>query len=83
MIFPSLLRRMWEIFWKMENYILFHMFFWHGFMLDEYYKCPSQWPRGLRHEPSSPARTLGSCVRIPLDHGCLCAFILYLCSVCR
>jgi hypothetical protein len=28
--------------------------------------CLSQRPRGLRHEPSSPARTLGSCVRIPL-----------------
>jgi hypothetical protein len=26
----------------------------------------SQWTRGLRHEPSSPARTLGSWVRIPL-----------------
>jgi hypothetical protein len=27
---------------------------------------PSQWPRVLRHEPSSPARTMGSWVRIPL-----------------
>jgi hypothetical protein len=26
----------------------------------------SQWPRGLRHGPSSPARTLGSWVLIPL-----------------
>jgi hypothetical protein len=26
----------------------------------------SQWPRGLRHELSSLARTLGSWVRIPL-----------------
>jgi hypothetical protein len=26
----------------------------------------SQWPRGLVHELSSPARTLGSWVRIPL-----------------
>jgi hypothetical protein len=26
----------------------------------------SQWPRDLRHEPSSPARTLGSWVLIPL-----------------
>jgi hypothetical protein len=25
-----------------------------------------QWPRGLRHEPSSPAPTLGLWVRIPL-----------------
>jgi hypothetical protein len=27
--------------------------------------CWSRWPRGLRHEPSSPARTLGSWARIP------------------
>jgi hypothetical protein len=27
----------------------------------------SQWPRGLRHEMSSPAQTPGSWVRIPLD----------------
>jgi hypothetical protein len=27
----------------------------------------SQWPRGLRQEPSSPARTLGSWIRIPLE----------------
>jgi hypothetical protein len=37
----------------------------------------SQWPLGLRHELSSPAATLGSWVRIPLRHGCLCV-----CSVC-
>jgi hypothetical protein len=30
------------------------------------YRCRSQPPRSLRHEPSSPARTLGSWVRIPL-----------------
>jgi hypothetical protein len=28
---------------------------------------PSQWPRCLRREPSSPARTLGSWIRIPLE----------------
>jgi hypothetical protein len=28
---------------------------------------PSQWPRGLRLEPSSPARTLGSWIRIPFE----------------
>jgi hypothetical protein len=28
--------------------------------------CRSWWPRCLRHEPSSPARTLRSWVRIPL-----------------
>jgi hypothetical protein len=27
----------------------------------------SQWPRGLRHELSSLARTLGSWVRIPVE----------------
>jgi hypothetical protein len=31
------------------------------------FKCRSQWPRGLSHEPSSLARTLGSWVRIPLE----------------
>jgi hypothetical protein len=31
------------------------------------FKCRSQWPRSLRHEPSSPARTLGSWVLIPLE----------------
>jgi hypothetical protein len=46
----------------------------------------TQWPRLLRHELSSFARTLGSCVRIPLKAwmSVLCAFILCLCcSVCR
>jgi hypothetical protein len=27
----------------------------------------SQWPRGLRHEPSSPARTLESWIRIQMQ----------------
>jgi hypothetical protein len=39
----------------------------------------SQWPRGLRHELSSLARTLGSCVRIPLKAWmyvfCVCVFL--------
>jgi hypothetical protein len=44
----------------------------------------AQWPRGLRHELSSPAQTLGSWVRIPLWHRCLCVFILCLYyPVCR
>jgi hypothetical protein len=34
----------------------------------------SQWPRGVRHELSSPAPTLRSLVRILLRHGCLCVF---------
>jgi hypothetical protein len=41
----------------------------------------SQWPRGLRHELSSPAQTLGSWVWIPLEAWmCVCAysvFVLY------
>jgi hypothetical protein len=46
----------------------------------------SQWPRGLRHELSSLARTLRSWFRIPLNawKSVLCAFNLCLCfSVCR
>jgi hypothetical protein len=40
-----------------------------------------KWPQGLRHESSSPAGTLESCVRIPLEPY---AFILRLCcSLCR
>jgi hypothetical protein len=31
------------------------------------FRSQSQWPRGLRQEMSSPARTLGSWVRIPLE----------------
>jgi hypothetical protein len=37
----------------------------------------SQWPRGLRHELSSPARTLGSWVRILLEAW------IYVCVVLR
>jgi hypothetical protein len=43
-------------------------------------KSRSQWPRGLRHEMSSPAWTLGSWVRIPLESWmfvCVCfVFVL-------
>jgi hypothetical protein len=38
--------------------------------------CRSQWPRGLRHELSSLARTLGSRVRIPLE-AWMSVFILF------
>jgi hypothetical protein len=34
-------------------------------LLEDY--CRSQWPRCLRHELYSPARTLGSWVPIPLE----------------
>jgi hypothetical protein len=37
---------------------------WDQFQVKE---SRSQWPRDLRHEPSSSARTLGSWVRIPLE----------------
>jgi hypothetical protein len=41
----------------------------------------SQWLCDLRHEPSSPARTLGSWVRIPLEAWislCIyCVFVLF------
>jgi hypothetical protein len=35
-------------------------------LLDRH-QCRSQWPRDLRHKPSSPARTLGLWVRILLE----------------
>jgi hypothetical protein len=49
------------------------------------YMCRSQWPRGLRHELSSLARTLGSWVRNPLKAWMsVCAFIMCLCCpLCR
>jgi hypothetical protein len=38
----------------------------------------SQWPRGLKHELSSPARTLGSWVQIPLEAWMsLCCVVLF------
>jgi hypothetical protein len=47
-------------------------------------KCRSQWPRGLKHEPSWPARTLGSWVRIPLEAWMsVCIFLYLRYSVCR
>jgi hypothetical protein len=42
------------------------------------YFCRPQWPHGIRHEPSSPARTLGSWVRVRLF--CVC---VVLCVGCR
>jgi hypothetical protein len=42
----------------------------------------SQWPRGLRHEKSSPAGTLGSLVRIPLEalmSVCICSVFVLFC----
>jgi hypothetical protein len=39
--------------------------------------CRSQWPRGLRHELSSPAQTPGSWVQIPLEAWTF----VYFCSV--
>jgi hypothetical protein len=47
--------------------------------------CRSQWPRRLRHERSSLARTLGSWVRIRLKTWMsVCEFIpCVYCAVCR
>jgi hypothetical protein len=46
--------------------------------MDQSVKRRSQWPRGLWHEMSSLARTVGSLVRIPLN-AWMSAFILCLC----
>jgi hypothetical protein len=47
---------------------------------DIFQKCRPRWPRGLKHELSSPTRTLGSWVRIPLKvYMFVYAFILCLC----
>jgi hypothetical protein len=46
---------------------------------ENHFHSRSQWPRGLRHEMSSPAWTLGSWVRIPLE-AWLFAFILFVLS---
>jgi hypothetical protein len=43
-------------------------------------RVTSWWPRGLRHELSSPDPTMGSWVRIPLRHGCLCVFCVRIIS---
>jgi hypothetical protein len=40
----------------------------------------SQWPRGLRHELSSPAQHWNRGFESHLRHGCLCAFILFVLS---
>jgi hypothetical protein len=44
--------------------------------------CRWQWPRGLRHEPSSSAWTLGSCIRIALQACMLVCDYLYLFFLC-
>jgi hypothetical protein len=46
----------------------------------ERYNCRSQWPRGLRHGLSSPAHTLGSRVRIPLE-AWMSACVYSVCAV--
>jgi hypothetical protein len=38
-----------------------------SFLSLEVVMCRSQWPRDLRYESSSPVRTLGSWVRIPIE----------------
>jgi hypothetical protein len=40
-----------------------------------------QWPRGLRHEPSSPARILGSWVRTPFKEWMsVCVYSVFVLS---
>jgi hypothetical protein len=41
----------------------------------------SQWLRGLRHEPPSAARTMGSLVRIPLEAWMFCLRLFCVCVV--
>jgi hypothetical protein len=64
-----------------------HLFQWPVCFWEEYNRvCSvnlgrSQWPSDLRHELFSPARTLGSWVRIPLDEwmfvGVYSVFVLF------
>jgi hypothetical protein len=45
--------------------------------------CRSQWPRSLRIGLPSPAQTLGSCVRIPLEPWMsVCVFSVFVLSLC-
>jgi hypothetical protein len=39
--------------------------------------CPSQWPRGLRHELSSPVQHWVRGFESYSRHVCLCAFIVF------
>jgi hypothetical protein len=67
---------------KYSYLLIFILYF---ILLRIYFRCRSQWPRGLRHELSSLARTLELWVRMPLMvMMSVCAFILCLCCpVCR
>jgi hypothetical protein len=51
--------------------------------ISKLYEIPrrSQWPCGLRHVLSSLARTLGSCVRIPLK-AWMFVYVFILCFCC-
>jgi hypothetical protein len=54
-----------------------------AFLWIQYCDCRSEWPRGLRHELSSLARTLGSWVRIPpkvLMSVCFCSVFVFVLS---
>jgi hypothetical protein len=41
----------------------------------------AQWPRGLRHKPSSPVRTLRSWLKSHSNHGCLSVCLFRVCVV--
>jgi hypothetical protein len=50
-----------------------------------FYHGQSQWPRGQKHEMSSPAQTLGSWIRIPLEAWMfVCVYSVFVLSyICR
>jgi hypothetical protein len=52
------------------------------FSLSIFSLSPSQWPRGRRHELYSPARTLGSWVRIPHEVWMSVCIYSSCCPVC-
>jgi hypothetical protein len=60
-IFCIKIANVWRIMTK--YFIVGTEFFHHSYKQE----CRLQWPRVLRHELSSPAQTLGSWVRIPLE----------------
>jgi hypothetical protein len=73
-----------------KNIYIFHYFFllriffiqFNLFLLFVRGACRrSWWARGLRHEPSSFARTLGSWVQIPLK-ACMSVYAVILCLYC-
>jgi hypothetical protein len=67
-----------------SNGVVYIVYSWH-IKRKQHFICRSRWPRGLRHELSSLARTLRSWVLIPLKiwMSVLCAYFLCLCCSVR